>query len=58
MFLKQLDLCNFRNYETLKLDLNEHTNIICGNNNNGKNNNANFPFKTLITHINKLILIP
>ena len=38
MFLKQLDLCNFRNYETLKLDLNEHTNIICGNNAQGKTN--------------------
>lgn len=38
MFLKQLELCNFRNYISLKLDFHEYTNIICGNNAQGKTN--------------------
>ena len=38
MFLKELVLKNFRNYDSLKLNLNSNVNIIIGNNAQGKTN--------------------
>ena len=38
MILKSIELCNFRNYKLLKLDLDEKTNILYGNNAQGKTN--------------------
>lgn len=38
MILKNIDIHSFRNYEKLKLDLNDKVNIIYGNNGQGKTN--------------------
>jgi DNA replication and repair protein RecF len=38
MFLKNLLLCNFRNYSLLKLAFSDHLNVICGANAIGKTN--------------------
>lgn len=38
MFLRNLELTNFRNYNSLKVNLNPHINIIYGNNAQGKTN--------------------
>ena len=38
MYLKSIFLSNFRNYNTLSLDLDKHINIIYGNNAQGKTN--------------------
>ena len=38
MILKNLELINFRNYDTLTLNLNKNINIIYGNNGEGKTN--------------------
>ena len=38
MIVKKVELSNFRNYKLLKLDLDEKTNILYGNNAQGKTN--------------------
>ncbi len=38
MFVKSLDLLNFRNYETLSIEFDPGTNILCGSNAQGKTN--------------------
>ena len=38
MFLKTLEIKDFRNIENLKLDLNENFNVLWGNNAQGKTN--------------------
>ena len=38
MFIKEIELENFRNYNNEKIELNEHTNIIYGDNAQGKTN--------------------
>ena len=38
MILKNINIHSFRNYEKLKLDLNDKINIIYGNNGQGKTN--------------------
>lgn len=38
MIIKSMELCNFRNYETLQISFDEATNILYGNNAQGKTN--------------------
>lgn len=38
VYLEELQLKNFRNYDSLKIKLNPHVNIIYGNNAQGKTN--------------------
>ena len=38
MIIKSLELDGYRNYEDLKIEFNQHTNIIHGNNAQGKTN--------------------
>ena len=38
MIIKSLELSNFRNYESLRLDFSEGTNIFYGDNAQGKTN--------------------
>ncbi len=38
MYIKELSLENFRNYEKQKIEFNENVNIIYGNNAQGKTN--------------------
>ena len=38
MFIKDIELTNFRNYDILKTDFNQNVNLILGNNAQGKTN--------------------
>ncbi|MFI3200025.1 MAG: DNA replication/repair protein RecF [Eubacteriales bacterium] len=53
MIIKSLELCNYRNYETLRMDLEEGTNILHGNNAQGKTNILESIYLTATTKSHK-----
>lgn len=49
MYIRSLELSNFRNYESLQTSFSEGTNILCGNNAQGKTNVLEALYMTAIT---------